>query len=164
MLKIVKNETLTYSVYEKLVKELNEKYKEEIFEEQLRRCQIDYFDFYLCHNVCEKNIDSFLDPKFGLVPYLLEQKKAGKIRHLGFSTHGSLKVIRRFLEACGGDNGGVEHDVSYKSGSEVNLSRHDFGICGDKQYVIEGQSFAGKLKAVFTVKHNSLISGTHIIL
>ncbi len=75
--------------------------KEEIFEEQLRRCQTEYFDFYLCHNVCEKNIEAFLDPKYGLVPYLLEQKKAGKIRHLGFSTHGSLKTIRRFLEAYG---------------------------------------------------------------
>ncbi len=75
--------------------------KEEIFSEQLRRCQTEYFDFYLCHNVCEKNIDAFLDPRFGLVPYLLKQKRAGKIRYLGFSTHGSLKTIRRFLEAYG---------------------------------------------------------------
>ena len=35
---------------------------EEIFEEQLRRCQVDYFDFYLFHNVCEANINQYLDP------------------------------------------------------------------------------------------------------
>lgn len=75
--------------------------KEEVFEEQLRRCQTDYFDFYLCHNVSEKNIEAFLDPQYNLLPYLLKQKKAGRIRYLGFSTHGSLKTIRRFLEAYG---------------------------------------------------------------
>ncbi len=73
----------------------------EIFEDQLKKCRVDYFDFYLFHNVCEKNIDWYLDPKFGLLPYLLEQKKAGRIRHLGFSCHGSITVLRRFLEACG---------------------------------------------------------------
>ena len=31
----------------------------EIFEEQLKKCQIDHFDFYLLHNVCEMNIDAY---------------------------------------------------------------------------------------------------------
>ena len=39
---------------------------EEIFEEQLEKCQVDYFDFYLFHNVCEMNIDAYLDPKYGI--------------------------------------------------------------------------------------------------
>ena len=73
----------------------------EIFEEQLEKCGVDYFDFYLCHNVCEMNIDAYLDPKFGVVPYLVEQKKAGRIRHLGFSAHGAVPVMERFLEAWG---------------------------------------------------------------
>ena len=75
---------------------------QEIFEEQLRRCQVDYFDFYLIHNVCEMNIDAYLDEeRFGTRAYFLEQKKAGRIRHLGFSVHGSLEVMRRFLEFWG---------------------------------------------------------------
>jgi len=74
---------------------------EEIFEQQLARCQIDYFDFYLFHNVCEANINQYLDPKYGILDYLLKQKQAGRIRHLGFSTHGSIPVIERFLDACG---------------------------------------------------------------
>ncbi len=73
----------------------------DIFETQLRRLQTEYFDFYLCHNVTQRNIDMFLDPRYGVVDYLIQQKKAGRIRHLGFSTHGSLDVIRRFLDACG---------------------------------------------------------------
>lgn len=74
----------------------------EIFEEQLKKCRVDYFDFYLFHNVCEMNIDAYLDPKYGILDYLLEQKKNGRIRHLGFSCHGAMPVLKRFLEAYGG--------------------------------------------------------------
>ncbi len=73
----------------------------EIFEKQLEKCKVDYFDFYLCHNVCEMNIDAYLDEKYGIIKYLTEQKKAGKIKHLGFSAHGSCEVIQRFLDAYG---------------------------------------------------------------
>lgn len=74
---------------------------EEIFEKQLEKCRVDYFDFYLFHNVCEANIDAYLDPKYGIDKYLAEQKKNGRIRHLGFSVHGSYDVMKRFLDAYG---------------------------------------------------------------
>lgn len=74
---------------------------ESIFGEQLRRCGVDYFDFYLFHNVYEKNIGPYLDEKYGILSYLLKQKAAGRIRHLGFSCHGSLEVLKRFLAAYG---------------------------------------------------------------
>lgn len=69
-----------------------------IFENQLRKCQVDYFDFYLLHNVYERSIDTYNDPKWGIMDYFIEQKKKGRIRHLGFSTHGSLSVMRSFIE------------------------------------------------------------------
>jgi predicted aldo/keto reductase-like oxidoreductase len=72
-----------------------------IFEEQLRRCGVDYFDFYLFHNVYEKNVEPYLDESHGILKYLLEQKANGRIRHLGFSCHGSLEVLQRFLDAYG---------------------------------------------------------------
>ena len=73
----------------------------EIFEKQLEKCQVEYFDFYLFHNVCEMNIDAYLDEKYGIFEYLMEQKKNGRIRHLGFSAHGSYDVMKRFLDAYG---------------------------------------------------------------
>ena len=76
---------------------------EEIFEEQLRKCGVDHFDFYLFHNVCELNIDAYLDPKYGIHDYLMEQKRNGRITHLGFSVHGSYDVMKRFLDAYGKD-------------------------------------------------------------
>ena len=74
---------------------------ERIFEEQRRRCNVEYFDFYLFHNVCEMNIDAYLDEKYRILKYLLQQKQAGRIRHLGFSVHGSYAVMKRFLDAYG---------------------------------------------------------------
>ena len=75
----------------------------EIFEEQLKKCRVGHFDFYLFHNVCEMNIDAYLDPQYGIYDYLMEQKRNGRIRHLGFSCHGELPVLERFLAAYGKD-------------------------------------------------------------
>ena len=74
-----------------------------IFEEQLRRCNVEYFDFYLLHNVYEESVQTFLDPKWGILEYLKEQKRNGRIRHLGFSTHGRLDMLKEFLDAYGKD-------------------------------------------------------------
>ena len=77
---------------------------EAIFEEQLKRTGLDYFDFYLFHNVNELNIDHYLDDeKYGIYSYLMKQKANGRIRHLGFSAHGGLEVLERFLNAYGKD-------------------------------------------------------------
>ncbi len=75
----------------------------EIFEQQLIKTGQEYFDFYLFHNVCEMNIDYYLDPKYGIYDYLMEQKRNGRIMHLGFSCHGELEVMKRFLDAYGKD-------------------------------------------------------------
>lgn len=74
---------------------------EAIFEEQLKKCNVDYFDFYLFHNVYEKNIEPYTDRKYGIMDYLMKQKENGRIRHLGFSAHGRYDTMKRFLEAYG---------------------------------------------------------------
>ena len=76
----------------------------EIFEKQLEKLDVDYFDFYLFHNVCEMNIDAYLDDeKYGIYTYLMEQKANGRIKHLGFSAHGNIDTMKRFLEKYGKD-------------------------------------------------------------
>ncbi len=74
---------------------------EEIFNRQLEKTGAGYFDYYLIHNVCEKNIEEYLDPKFGIMDYLLKKKDEGIIRHLGFSVHGNSDTFNRFMEAYG---------------------------------------------------------------
>ncbi|MDR1856526.1 MAG: aldo/keto reductase [Desulfovibrio sp.] len=74
---------------------------EEVFEEQLKKCGIDYFDFYLLHNVCEQTVDTYLNPKWGIMDYLVGQKKLGRIRYFGISTHAGLETFLKFIEKYG---------------------------------------------------------------
>ncbi|MBQ8405374.1 MAG: aldo/keto reductase [Clostridia bacterium] len=76
---------------------------EEIFEEQLKKVGVEYFDFYLFHCVCENNIEQYLDEdgKYKTYEYLAEQKKQGRIGHLGFSAHAEVETMRRFLKKYG---------------------------------------------------------------
>jgi len=92
----------------------------EIFEKQLEKCGVDYFDFYLFHNVCEMNIDAYLDKQYGIYEYLTEQKRNGRIRHLGFSAHGDLDVMKRFLEAYGKDMEFCQIQLNYLDWSFQN--------------------------------------------
>jgi hypothetical protein len=72
---------------------------EDVFEEQLQKCGVEYFDFYLLHNLNEGSYDIFTDPERGVIPYLLEQKKKGRIRHFGLSSHSRPETLKRFLDA-----------------------------------------------------------------
>jgi len=74
-----------------------------IFEEQLEKCGVEYFDFYLLHNIYEHSIHTYLDPRWGIVDYFKEQKRLGRIKHLGFSSHGRVDNLKEFLDACGDD-------------------------------------------------------------
>ncbi|MBE6752888.1 MAG: 4Fe-4S dicluster domain-containing protein [Ruminococcaceae bacterium] len=78
-----------------------EYHPDEVFEHQLKKCNTEYFDFYLLHNVYEKSMEVYCDEKWGIVDYFVEQKKQGRIRHLGFSTHGGVECIREFLDRYG---------------------------------------------------------------
>ena len=76
-------------------------YPEPIFLEQLERCQVDYFDYYLLHNVNENSIKVYKDEKWGILEYFKKQKELGKIKHLGFSCHCSVELLKDFLDYCG---------------------------------------------------------------
>lgn len=73
----------------------------EVFEGQLEKCGVDYFDFYLLHNVSDKTIDDYLSEEIGCLDYFIKQKELGRIKHLGFSCHGSLECLKRFLKEAG---------------------------------------------------------------
>ena len=69
---------------------------ERIFNESLERLGLDYIDFYLCHNVSEGSYDTFTNPELKVIPTLERLKAEGKIRHLGFSSHGKPETLRKF--------------------------------------------------------------------
>jgi len=73
----------------------------EVFEHQLKKCGVDYFDFYLLHNVCESSMQTYSDERWGIIDYFDQQRKLGRIRHLGFSSHGRLDNLREVLDRWG---------------------------------------------------------------
>ena len=73
----------------------------EIFEDQLKKCGVEYFDFYLLHNVYENSYGVYTDPKWGILDYFAEQVRLGRIRHLGFSSHARPDTLEKFLDYAG---------------------------------------------------------------
>ena len=66
-----------------------------IFNDQLRRCNVDYFDFYLAHGINTDCYETYKNTK--LHDELLELKKEGKIKYLGFSFHGNIDMLKEIV-------------------------------------------------------------------
>lgn len=67
-----------------------------VFEEQLKRLNTDYIDFYLVHAVMDNNFQKYIDS--GCIDYFNELRKQGKIRYLGFSNHSSPETLKMFIK------------------------------------------------------------------
>ena len=74
---------------------------EGIFKEQLDKCGVDYFDFYLLHNIYENSLPTYKNEAYGIVDYFVEQRKLGRIKHLGFSTHARAENLEEILDFLG---------------------------------------------------------------
>ena len=71
-----------------------------MYEQSFERLRVDYIDYYLLHSVGGGGLDTlksrFLDN--GLLEFLLKEREAGRIRHLGFSYHGDVSVFDFLLD------------------------------------------------------------------
>ena len=72
--------------------------RDRIFNEQLERCGVDYFDFYLLHSIEDGSNGDTYD-RLNCWEWGKEKKAQGKIRHFGFSFHGSPEYLEELLEA-----------------------------------------------------------------
>jgi len=67
-----------------------------VFEEQLKKCQVDYFDFYLAHNINKREWEIL--KKCEVYPQLLKKKLEGKIKYLGFSIHDKSELLEEVIK------------------------------------------------------------------
>ena len=67
-----------------------------IFEEQCKKCKVDFFDFYMCHNINKNTYDTY--KKVYMYYELIELKKEGRIKYLGFSFHGTPEILRKVVK------------------------------------------------------------------
>ncbi|MBQ3141566.1 MAG: aldo/keto reductase [Clostridia bacterium] len=68
---------------------------EAIFQKQLQRTGADYFDYYLLHAVSGDNYQQYRDS--GAIAYCEKMLQEGKIRHFGFSFHGTPDALREII-------------------------------------------------------------------
>jgi len=73
---------------------LNPDYKA-VFEEQLAKLKTDYIDYYHIHSITNLNYTRYIES--GCIEFFAEQKAAGRIKNLGFSTHANIEVFEEFL-------------------------------------------------------------------
>ena len=69
----------------------------EMFANSLKNLRTTYFDYFLLHSISDMADFNRRFRDNGLLDWLLEQKKTGVIRHLGFSFHGSNEAMRQLL-------------------------------------------------------------------
>lgn len=68
-----------------------------MFETQLKKLKTDYIDFYLVHAISDGNADAYIES--GCIEYFKEQKRLGRIKHFGFSSHASVATLEKFIKA-----------------------------------------------------------------
>ena len=72
----------------------------QMYRTSLQKLRVEYIDYYLLHGIGGGGMESF-NSRFidnGLLDFLLEERKAGRIRHLGFSYHGDVRVFDWLLD------------------------------------------------------------------
>lgn len=70
---------------------------EKIFNEQLKKLDVEYLDFYLLHAVNRKSWENCM--KLGVLDFVKDLKEKGKIRHIGFSFHDSPEIFKKVADA-----------------------------------------------------------------
>ena len=97
----------------------------DVFNEQFKNCRMDYFDFYMIHGLGEDRYD--LVDQHGIYEYLLEQKKAGRIKFLGFSYHGNYEAFQKLFDNYKWDFAMIQHnyvdDILLESGKMYDLMK-----------------------------------------
>lgn len=68
---------------------------ENFFNEQLERCGVDYFDYYLLHNVSTWTLDALRE--FNAYEFIKKLKDEGKIKHIGISLHDNAEILEEVL-------------------------------------------------------------------
>ena len=131
-----------------------------LFKVSLRKCRTDYFDFYLLHNITEWSVKYYESEEYHILPDMLQLKKEGKIRNLGFSFHGGPELLEAFLSRHEGEFDFVQIQLNYldwtlqdaKSKYEI-IVRHGLGVwvmepCRGGKLAVLPESESAKLRAL----------------
>lgn len=98
-----------------------------MFDKSLRECGVDYFDYYLLHNLGEQLTQCFED--YDLWNFCAQMKAEGKIRHFGFSIHDNAEELGKVLDAHP-EVDFVQLQINYVDWeSDIIQSRRCYEVC-----------------------------------
>jgi len=129
-----------------------------IFHGQMAKLQVDCIDVYLLHCLHKGLMDSV--NKFGMIDWIVEKQKQGKIRYLGFSFHDDLPVFREIIDMFDWDVCQIQYNYvneQTQAGTEGLKYAAARGISTIVMEPLFGGALAsprGKLAEVFT-KHQA---------
>ena len=128
-----------------------------LFHLSLQKCETNYFDFYLLHNITEWSVKIYESPEYHIIPDMIQMKEQGKIRHLGFSFHGGNDLLEDFLTRYEGVFEFVQIQCNYldwtlqKAKEKIDIiTRHGLGV-----WIME-PCRGGKLAALSEEQHEAL--------
>ncbi len=131
-----------------------------LFNISLKRCNTDYFDFYLLHNITEWSVKIYESEEYHILPDVLKLKEEGKIRHLGFSFHGGPDLLEEFLKRHEGIFEFVQIQCKYLDWTLQDarrkydiITKHGLGVwvmepCRGGKLANLSEENAAKLKAI----------------
>ena len=101
-----------------------------IFEEQLEKTGMEYFDFYLLHSVDDEEWPNIVNLK--MIDFIKEQIAAGRVRHMGASFHCSADALRKILSEAGDALEFVQLQINYmdwtnEKADEIHKIAVEFG-------------------------------------
>ena len=117
-----------------------------MYESSFEKLRVDYIDYYLMHGVGQGGMEN-LNGRFidnGLLDFLVAEREAGRIRHLGFSYHGDVKVFDWLI-----DNNDKYHwdfvqiQMNFLDWRHASLNKSGWKTDADAEYLYDKLEKAG---------------------
>ncbi|GHV74301.1 Fe-S oxidoreductase [Spirochaetia bacterium] len=153
---------------------------ERIFQEQLKKCKTDYFDYYLLHNIGKEHLK--VAETFKIYEKLKEKQKQGQIRRLGFSFHDQPELLRDVVQRYDWDfaqiqlnyldweqqNAHEQYKTLEKKGIPVNVMEPVRGgtlanLCPESVLIFKNANPAASV-ASWAIRYAASLSGVQVVL
>ena len=117
-----------------------------MYEKSFRDLRVDYIDYYLLHSIGGGGVDTLKARFFdnGLLEFLLKEREAGRIRHLGFSYHGDVSAFDYLIDHQDDYHWDfAQIQMNYLDWRHASLNKSGWKQDADAEYLYDKMAKAG---------------------